>query len=92
MTIDEGNLTAVGRALLNLILIYQPGKCFEGSIIGSFHVGRKTTGGQLPAAQMVAQALTAISLSAAGFIGAIAIGHIRLLVAIHGEFLFYGMD
>lgn len=90
---DEAYAGAFSRWLvLNLLPAHQAGESLEGSVICFFHIRRKTAGGQLPAVQMVAQALTAIAFSGARFVGAVAIGHIPVLVAIHGAFLYrYGL-
>jgi len=44
---------------------------FEGPVISSFRRLRETAGGKFPALKMIAEAVTANSLAATGFIAAI---------------------
>jgi len=58
----------------------------ERPVIGPFGIFREKAGGNLPALQVIADAFTAIALSGAGFIAAIAVLHILVLLAIHNAY------
>jgi hypothetical protein len=68
---------------LNPVFGHQPGKMFKRSVIGALSVIRKTTGGQLPAGQMIAETIAAIPFARAGFITAIAFFKIFFGFAFH---------
>ncbi len=56
----------------DLSTLNKPGKVLKRPVIGGLGVCRKATPWELAHAQMVGYAFTADSLSAAGFIGAVA--------------------
>jgi hypothetical protein len=62
-----------------------PYEILERSIVGAFGVCREAARRQLTHLQMVTDALTAYTLARAGFVGAIAIGEIAVLIAFHGH-------
>jgi len=57
----------------------------EGTVVGPLGVFGKTAGGELPALQMILQALAANPLPGAGFIAAIAALQVLVLFAFHGR-------
>ena len=71
---------------LNAALRHKPGKMLERPVIGPLGICREKAGGQLPAVQVITDALTAIALSGTGFIAAIAVLHILVLLTIHNAY------
>jgi len=68
-------------------------KFSDGPVIGTFRFVREKAGGKLLHTRVVLNALAAKSLSAAGFIGAVAETHIFLLVgAVHCSHPFSGSN
>jgi hypothetical protein len=55
----------------------------ERTVEGSLGFCRETAGRKLSAGQVVRQALAAIALSRAGFIGAVAVSFVAVLFAFH---------
>jgi hypothetical protein len=60
----------------------------KGPVIGAFRSGREKTGGKLPAVPMIAEAIAANTLPGARLIGAIAVGLILRLFAVHADSLY----
>jgi hypothetical protein len=58
----------------------------ERTVIGLFHVGRKTTRRELLHLHMISQAFAALSLAVAGIVCAVAILHIFADIAFHGSY------
>jgi hypothetical protein len=56
----------------------------EGSVVGLLGIPGKTAGGQLPAPQVVLQALATDPFLGAGIIAAVASLHVLLFSALHG--------
>lgn len=59
----------------------------ERSVPGLLSIGREATSGQLPASQVIANALATDSLALAGFITAVTGTQILFLIALHDRLL-----
>jgi hypothetical protein len=57
----------------------------ERPVEGAFRIGRKTTGGKLPAAKVIPKALAADGLVRARFVSAVAVLPVLSLCAIHTD-------
>jgi hypothetical protein len=60
-------------------------KAGKRAVISPFYVGREDTGGKLIIFQVVGNAVTALALSGAGFIGTVAPGFIRFNITLHKQ-------
>jgi hypothetical protein len=68
---------------LNDALRYKPGKMLERTVIGPLGICREKAGRHLPDFQVIADTIAADAFSGAGFIAAIAVLHILVLLTIH---------
>lgn len=69
---------------LGFVLLNQFGKVTEGSVIGFFRFIGKTAGRQLLLRHVMGDACAAGSLARAWLIGAVALLHIFIFIAVHG--------
>jgi hypothetical protein len=58
-------------------------KAGKRAVISPFYVWREDTGGKLIILQVVGNTVTALALSGAGFIGAVALGFVGINLAFH---------
>jgi hypothetical protein len=65
------------------------GEGLEAAVVGSLDLVGEAAGGKLPGRQMIAQAITAGSFSAAAGIRAVAVLQISLFAAFHIQFCPY---
>jgi hypothetical protein len=57
----------------------------ERPVVCAFRIGRKTTGGKLPAAEVIPEALAADGLVRARFVSAVAVLPVLSLFAFHAD-------
>ena len=81
---DVATRHALRNPASDLALTDQSGEMVEGPVVGSFGVIGKTAARQLPALQMVAQAITADSFSRTRIVAAVAVGQVPVFLALHG--------
>ena len=67
-------------SLFRLDNLHEAGK---GAVTGSFYLRGKDTGREFIILQVIGDALTALALSGAGFIGAVAAGFVGFNIAFH---------